>query len=76
MLMREPNGMIGKHITAMCPACRDQLQHEPTTHRLESIYAEDCEQWIANAIRAATPQHDAEHMGDTLALRIPLGVEV
>lgn len=72
--MREVNGLEGHHITAMCPKCRNWLVHQPLT-RLERIYAEDVEQWIANAIRAGTPSFEATLMGDTLALRVPFGVD-
>lgn len=78
LVMRDVSGLLSQHVTAMCPGCRDRLQNAVNSclHRtLESIYAEDVEQWIANAMRAGTPELEALAMGDVMARRMPVGVE-
>jgi hypothetical protein len=73
--LREPDGMLSKHETAMCAGCRRRLIcGGARPGELEAIYAEDVEQYIDTAIRYKLSATQAYQMGERQALRTPLRV--
>lgn len=73
--MREPDGLLSKHETAVCRGCRTRLIADgPRPGELEALFAEDVEQWIDTAIRGGLKAMQAYKLGERQALRQPLRV--
>lgn len=74
--LRLPNGLLGKHETAMCYDCRKRLHAEgPNPGELEAIYAQDVYQWIESAIMEShLTREDATHRAARFATYVPTRV--
>jgi hypothetical protein len=71
--MREPNGLLGKHETAVCKACRRRLmERELPSTDLENIYAEDVEQWIISHVVGGHTLEQSIEAAEYVVARTPI----
>lgn len=77
-VMKDANGRMSKHVTAMCRACRDRLLVlGPRDGELDAIYGQDYLQWIDEEMRAnRSSRAKAEAMATQFKLRIAERVEL
>jgi len=70
------DGLLGKHETAVCKACRERiLSGGLRDGELAAIYTQDVHQWIVSATVAAKPRltrEAAERMAARFASFVPL----
>jgi hypothetical protein len=73
--MREPNGLLSKHITGVCRPCKTRLlAHADPIRALHDIYAQDVKQWVASAMRAGYDRAGLLVAAERQAARTPLRV--
>lgn len=71
--MRNGDGQLSKHETAMCRACRERLRSGGARFgELETIYAQDVFQWIESTIVSGKSRAESEMMAAKFADRVPL----
>lgn len=67
-----PNGLLAKHETGMCVACRDRLLTTHDMPTLRAIFASDVKHMIRAALRAGHPRAKVMLAADRFAQWTPL----
>ena len=68
MAMQMPNGLLAKHETGMCKACRDRIVHDgPQPGELEAIYASDIKHMMKCAMKAGYRRDVVVQMAEKFA---------